>query len=73
MILLEDRLEERQAQSRFDVESHRLGGHVLARSAQHVGVEQLVRDQGPRPVIVLGPPGRRDSITQLRLEAGPLE
>ena len=55
------------------VEGHRLGGDVLARPAQHERVEQLVRDEVAGRRVVLGPPGGRDPVAQVGLEAGPGE
>ena len=72
-VLLEDRLEERQVEPGLDVEGHRARGDVLAGAAQHERVEQLVGDEVAGRREVLGAPGRRDPVAQLRVEAGALQ
>ena len=72
-VLLEDGLEERQLESRLHVIGHRARGDVLARAAQHERVEQFVGDEVARGRVVLGPPGRRDPVAKLRVEAGPVQ
>ena len=52
------------------MEAQGAGGHVLARAAEHEGVEQLVGDQLARVVEVLGAPGGGDPVAQLDVEAG---
>ena len=64
-VLLEDRLEKRQAEPGLDVERHRPRGDVLAGPAQHERVEQLVGDQVASGRVVLGPPCRRDPVAEL--------
>ena len=53
------------------MERHRLGRDVLAGPAQHERVEQLVGDEVAGRGVVLGPPGGRDPVAQVGLEAGP--
>ncbi len=72
-ILLEDRLEERQLEPGLRMEGHRARGDVLARPAQHEGIEQLVGDEVARGRVVLGPPGGGDPVAKLLVEPGPSE
>ncbi len=73
ILFLDHRLEKRQAQAGFGVESHRLRGDVLSGAAEHEGVQQIVGDELAGLVVVLGPPGCGDSVAYLLRESGALE
>ena len=69
--LLQDRLQQRNVHPGLVV-SLGAGGDVMNRAAQDEGVEQLIRDQLARSVVVLGPPGGRDLAAQRRIESRAL-
>ena len=70
-LFLEDRLQERQVQPSPDVVRHRLRGDIIARTAQHERIEQIVGDQVAGGREVLGSPRRGDRITERGVEASP--
>ena len=69
-LFLEHGLEERQLEPRVEVEGECTGGDLLARADEHERVKQLVGDEVGGDVVLLRPPGGRNALAQLGLEAG---
>jgi len=71
-LLLQDRLQQRHGHPRLVVGGG-TRGHVGDSATEDKSVQQLVRDQCPGLVVILGPPRCRDLVAQGGIEADALQ